>query len=299
MILVTGSSGLIGRHLCTRLVEAGLEHRLFDIRRSKGEDIRDAHALEAALKGITGIVHLAAISRVVWGERDLETCRATNVGALKSLGDLAVGGAKPWVIFASSREVYGAVTELPVREDSPLVPINVYGRSKRDGEAIVEALWDEGLVANICRFSNVFGCPKDHRDRVAMAFASVAAHGGTMSIEGSRNTFDFTSVEDTVDGLFKLVDATRQGERLSPIHFTSGRGTSLGELAEIAASRALAKVEMVEAPQRMFDVTTFVGDPSRAKALLGWRAKADLNARIGRLVADLAAASLESPTAAR
>lgn len=299
MILVTGSSGLIGRHLCTRLLEAGLEYRPFDIRRSKSEDIRDARALEAALEGVTGIVHLAAVSRVVWGQRDPETCRTTNVEALKSLSGLAVRNSKPWIIFASSREVYGTVTKLPVREDAPLAPINVYGRSKRDGEAIVEALRDEGLVTNICRFSNVFGSPHDYRDRVAMAFASVAAHGGTMSIEGSCNTFDFTAVEDAVDGLLKLVDATRQGERLSPIHFTSGRGTSLGELAEIAASHALAKVELVEAPQRTFDVTSFVGDPSRARALLGWCANADLNARIGRLVADLAAASIGSSTVSR
>ncbi|MEO8630408.1 MAG: NAD-dependent epimerase/dehydratase family protein [Betaproteobacteria bacterium] len=45
----------------------------------------------------------------------------------------------PWLIFASSREVYGQPASLPATEDAPLRPVNVYGRSKLEGEYLVDA----------------------------------------------------------------------------------------------------------------------------------------------------------------
>ncbi len=294
MILVTGAEGLIGRRLCARLRGEGLEVRAFDLKRSLHEDIRDRASLAAALKDVEGVIHLAAISRVAWGERDPALCQATNVEALQALVELSLAGSRPWLIFASSREVYGHPGRLPVAEDHPLQPVNIYARSKRDGERVVEAASRAGLVANICRFSNVYGCPIDHADRVVMAFAAAAARGGVMSVEGSANMFDFTAVNDAVDGLWRLVQATRRGERLPPIHFVSGQGTTLGELAEIAAARALGPVTIKEAPARTYDVAKFVGDPARARALLGWTAQADLGDEITSLIA-----ALRTPVAIR
>ncbi len=111
-----------------------------------------------------------------------------------------------------------------------------------------------------------------------------------MSIEGSTNTFDFTAVEDVVDGLILAMQAASEGEILPPIHFVSGRGTTLRELAEMAATHAMGAVEMIEMPGRNFDVASFIGDPSRARELLGWRTSFDLKSRVSQLVADLAAA---------
>ena len=289
MILVTGAEGLIGRRLCARLRAEGLEVRAFDLKRSPDEDICNRASLAAALEDVEGVIHLAAVSRVVWAERDPALCQSTNVEALNALVELSLGGARPWMIFASSREVYGQSGRLPVGEDHPLQPINTYARSKRDGERIVDAASAAGLVANICRFSNVYGCPLDHADRVVMAFAAAAARGGVMSVQGPDNMFDFTAVNDAVDGLWRLVQATRQGERLPPVHFVSGQGTTLGELAEIAAARALGEVTIQEAPARNYDVSKFVGDPARAQALLGWRARADLGDEISNLIAALRA----------
>ncbi len=152
----------------------------------------------------------------------------------------------------------------------------------------MEAAREAGLVANIVRFSNVFGCRHDHAGRVVMAFAKAAARGGVISVEGGANTFDFTAVEDAVDGLWRLIQATARGENLPPVQFVTGKGTTLRDLAEIAASRALCPVNIVEAAPRNFDVTTFVGDPSRAYEMFGWRAQAQLGDRIALLIADLA-----------
>jgi nucleoside-diphosphate-sugar epimerase len=139
-------------------------------------------------------------------------------------------------------------------------------------------------VANTCRFSSVYGWPFDHANRVAMAFATTAVLGGTVTIEGSHNVFDFTFVDDVVDGLMRLIDVTCSGVSLPPVHFVSGVGTSLSELAQIAAEHARQAIIAREAPARTFDVGHFVGDPVRAEQLLGWSARTDVRSGIARLI---------------
>lgn len=122
-----------------------------------------------------------------------------------------------------------------------------------------------------------------------MAFCGAAARGGIIRVEGSSNTFDFTPVADVADGIARLVEATIADGLMPPIHFVSGIGTTLGQLATMTAAMAKEPVWITEAPPRDFDVSCFVGNPERAATLLGWRAKTPLRAGIARLVADLTA----------
>ncbi len=287
-ILVTGSSGLIGSGLVPLMEGMGWEVRRLDIRRGPGQNVLTAGVLERAAEGVDGVVHLAAVSRVVWAERDPDLCRATNVGSLERLlRIMSVRSLRPWLVFASSREVYGDADVLPVREDAPLIPMNVYGRSKVAGERLVAQAAEAGLPASICRFSSVYGSVGDHADRVAMAFAGAAARGGTMRVEGAGHTFDFTHVDEVAEGLLRLVEATAAEGSQPTVHFASGVGTTLGELAALAAGQALAPVTIEDAPQRSYDVARFVGDPALAERLLGWRAVRDLGAGMNKLISDL------------
>ena len=289
MLLVTGAAGLIGRHFCARLTEAGVDYRPFDLRLHPLQDVRSQLSLVEALRDVEGVVHLAAVSRVIWGERDPNACFATNVHALANFLTLCTTYVRPWFIFASSREVYGAPLRLPVCEDAPLLPLNHYGRSKMIGEKLTQDARKDGLITNMCRFSNVFGCSQDHPDRVAMAFAHAAAQGGTIEVEGATNTFEFTFVKDVVEGLLGLVNATAGGELLPPIHFVSGTGTTLGQLATMAVEFGQKDVSVVERPPRSFDVAHFIGDPTRAKALLGWVSTFDLRQEFHKLISTVAA----------
>jgi len=291
LILITGAAGLIGRHLCSRLQAEGVEFRRFDLRIDPAQDIRKRDAMQRALEGVTGVIHLAAISRVAWSQEDPERCNTTNVAAVSLLVELCLQGAKPWILFASSREVYGNPVRLPVCEDDALLPVNIYGESKRDGEVIINRAREAGLTANICRFSSVYGCPYDHPDRAAMAFAGTAVHGGIMRLSGGGTTFDFTHVLDVVDGIWRLMQQIISRGQMPPIHFASGKGTSLMELAEMAAAYALRPVEIHELPARPFDVSGFVGDSSRAAELLGWTSKISMNDGLRQLVADIARAT--------
>ncbi len=284
MYLVTGSRGLIGRALIGRMQKAGQPFVEFDLKGPVPSDTRDLDALRRAMAGVRGVVHLAAVSRVVWAQQDPNKARAVNVEATRQLIELMIeSNARPWLIFASSREVYGEPHALPVREDAPLRPMNAYAESKVAGERLTAAARDAGLCANIVRLSNVYGSVDDHVDRVVPAFARAAATGGSLRLEGPRNMFDFTHVDDVSRGIVRLIEATSAGERLEPIHLLTGRGTTLQRLAQLANAHALQPLEVREAPPRNYDVSRFHGDTSRAEALLGWKSEIDIEAGFSRL----------------
>lgn len=293
-ILITGAEGLVGTALRRNLSRRGDSPITLDLRcpslRGRG-DVRHSDDVKAAIAGCRGVVHLAAVSRVIWGERDPALCTATNVGGTRNVLDAAATSkARPWVIFASSREVYGAPDKLPATEDCPLKPMNIYGRTKVEGERLVEEARAAGVRAATVRLSNVYGSICDHATRVVPAFARAAVRGEPLQIEGSSHTFDFTHIDDTVRGLVSLIDLLDGGAPPPPpIHFLTGQPTTLGALAETCIHLAGSRSVRCEAPSRSFDVSHFYGDFSRARDLLGWSPQVALADGVARLISDFRA----------
>ncbi|MFV0437552.1 MAG: NAD-dependent epimerase/dehydratase family protein [Shewanella algae] len=290
-ILITGSSGLVGSALKSALEARRFEVIGLDIQVTGSDygDVRNINHVCRAVDRCDGVVHLAAVSRVLWGERDPELCRATNVGGLRNIIDALHSQKKsPWLIFASSREVYGQPKTLPVSEDAQLRPLNIYGHSKVTGEQLVDSAGRiMGLRASTVRLSNVYGNTDDHADRVIPAFARGAVMGQPLRVDGAENTFDFTHIDDTTRGLDVLVEHMMNGgDALPPIHFLTGRPTSLQQLAEMAIDIADTNSEILHAPPRSYDVAKFYGDPTRAHEFLGWSPQVTLREGLTRLIND-------------
>jgi UDP-glucose 4-epimerase len=290
-VLVTGSEGLIGGAVAKHLRALGLGITELDLRapdRPRRGDIRDVARLECAIDACDGVVHLAAVSRVVWAEQQQSLCWDTNVGALQQLLQAAlVSPRRPWLVFASSREVYGDAAKLPATEDNPLQPVNLYGRSKVAGEALCAAAAAAGLRVAIVRLSNVFGSRTDHPDRVVPAFIRAALAGEPLRVDGAESTFDFTYLDDAVSGLTAVVDLlSSERQAPPPLHLVTGVPTSLGHLAATVVRLSASASRVIEAPPRSFDVARFFGDPSRAHALLGWRAAVPLQSGLVGLIAE-------------
>lgn len=284
-ILVTGSHGLIGKAVCGRLVRAHNRVLFADLRASNAFDICDSNKMEIAASQVTGIIHLAAVSRVIDAERDPDLCHSVNVDGTRQILQVALKSKlKPWFIYASSREVYGHQHDKVVHEDFDLAPVNIYGRSKLGAERLVAEAREDGLKTAILRFSGVYGALNDHADRVVPAFVAAALRGGVLRVDGPDCAFDFTHIDDVASGVLAVADQLAAGEqRLPPIHFVSGRRTSLKALAECAIAAGNGRGRFVVAPPRNFDVHEFVGDPTRARALLGWQTTVALEEGLSKL----------------
>ncbi len=291
-VLVTGSCGLIGVALLDMLQKQGISVKGFDILETGPAfgDIRDADAVEQAVRGCSGVVHLAAISRVIYGEMNPELCQDVNLKGIHNvIHAILRQKERPWLIFSSSREVYGNVPVLPVSETQPLAPINLYGETKAQSEvAVTEAVRSEGLQAAILRFSNVFGGTNDYHDRVVPAFILAALAGSPLRVDGGENTFDFTYLNEVLRGILMTMKFLWHQEiSLEPVHFVTGRPTTLLELAHMILDLTSSHSDIVMANPRQYDVGRFYGSPERAERILGWRHETALETGLLNLISAL------------
>jgi nucleoside-diphosphate-sugar epimerase len=290
-ILITGSAGLIGRSVQRRIKALGYEVIGIDLRSFRGScqvDICEIASHKELLRGVCGVIHLAAVSRVIDAQMDPARCHRVNVEGTRSLLQaLKDQPEKPWFIYGSSREVYGEQHSLPVSETAASRPLNVYAESKLAAEILTTEARGSGIASTVVRFSNVFGSANDHETRVVPAFVRRALSEEPLLIEGQHNTFDFTFVEDVSAGVTALAQRLNSGAtQLNPIHFVSGRQTSLGDLADIVISITRSNSELVQMPPRTFDVSKFCGCPKYAEMTLGWRATTSLEDGLASLVRD-------------
>ncbi|MCG8416991.1 MAG: NAD(P)-dependent oxidoreductase [Proteobacteria bacterium] len=287
-ILITGSSGLVGNALVPAFESRMVCVERLDLhaRGAARGDVRDRDRVQRAMRDCEGVIHLAAVSRVIWGQHAPDFCWSTNVDGLRNVLEAAAcSGRRPWVVFASSREVYGQPARLPASEDCPLRPVNIYGRSKVAGEQLVAAAQRDGIRACVIRLSNVFGTTADHADRVVPAFARGAIAGEPLRVDGADHAFDFTHIDDVARGIVSLAALLGEGGKPPPpIHFVTGIPTTLGELAQMAIEIAGSRSRILHSAPRDFDVARFVGNPARAGALLGWLPQVGLREGLTRLI---------------
>lgn len=296
-ILVTGSAGLIGSATTKKLLESGHEVVDCDIRFITNPMSFYSNKIVPILANCDGIIHLASISRVIHGEQYPELCEEVNVkSTIKFLEFYKALLHKPWFIYGSSREVYGEQKSLPVIENADFNPVNKYAKGKVAIENEITKLQHAGFNATILRFSNVYGGLVDHYDRVVPAFCINALNDKTIRIDGKECVFDFTYVEDVVDGILLVVDKMSNLKKIdSPIHFTGCRGCDLQELAKIILNITNSKSQIDYKPPRNFDVSRFYGDFSNAQKLLGWNPKHTLEEGIKKFITDLKSAESNNP----
>lgn len=300
-ILITGSSGLIASASIPLLEADGHIIRGFDIRPSPSdnntsfmaEDINDSKDRQNAIKDIDGVIHLAAVSRVLDAEQDPKKCFDINVkGTLSLLSDLAKLDNPPWIIFGSSREVYGSASTMSVSEEQSLKPMNVYAESKVASESLMRNYARlTNRPAIILRFSNVYGSIHDHATRVIPAFVSASVTGNEIRIDGEDHTFDFTHVDDTAKVIRAAVEHIKDGRLagIETMNVASGKGTTLKQLANLVKSISGAEIPIMRGIPRDFDVGHFIGDPSHLENVLGIRCDTPLSTGIERLMNDFKA----------
>lgn len=168
--------------------------------RVKLGDIRDDRALrEVMTDDVVGVVHLAAVSRVLWCLENEADCWDVNERGtetvLTALTDLnKKDGGRRWFVLASSREVYGDAKVLPVMENSDLTPANIYGASKLKAEQVVQRFLKTlektknagSLYVVVLRLSNIYGGVFDHIERLIPSITTQALSHQPIQIVGGK-----------------------------------------------------------------------------------------------------------------
>lgn len=279
-ILVTGVNGQLGYDVCKELDKRGVENFGADV---NDFDITDKTETENFIKHYqpTAVIHCAAFTNVNGAEDNEELCRKVNVDGTKNIAE-ACKFLKAKLIYVSTDYVFGGDGDNPYKINDERKPVNVYGKTKAEGE--------DAAKTN----------PKTFIVRTSWVFGMNGKNFVTTMIELGKLHTELTVVADQVGSPTYTPDLARL---LCDMAFTTKYGTYHATNEGFCSWAEFAQAIMHEANLacRIVPVYT-VSYPSRAKRPLNSRlSKIDLDFAsfkrlpkwqdaLGRYVAELSAA---------
>ena len=303
-IAVTGAAGFIGSHLADRLAAANECVLIDDFSVGRREnlaalashprariveaDVCDLARMQELFAGADLVFHLA-ISCLRTSLGNPELSHQVNAGGSLAVCLAARSAGVRRLVYVSSSEVYGTAETAPMSESHPLRPTTVYGASKLAGELYALAHWRTwGMPVCVVRPFNTSG-PREpfsgSRAEVIPRFALRLLAGAPPVIYGDGSqTRDFTYVEDTVDGIVRAAGCDALVGDV--VNVARGSEVSIARIAELLAGlTGRPDLAPVRAGGRPGDVQRHYADIARARRLLGYAPRVDLETGLVRTLA--------------
>lgn len=305
-VMVCGGAGYIGAHVCKALAAAGHQPITFD-NLSAGHrdavrwgplvvgDINDPRALAQAFRAHQpdAAMHFAARIEVGEGQQQPLDYWRNNLGGVVCLLEAMRDAGCARLVFSSTAAVYGVPDATPILETARTAPINVYGRTKLAAEGVLEdARAAFGVHYAALRYFNAAGASPDgeigerhdpETHLIPNALKAAAGIGGPMKLFGQDyDTPDGTCLRDYVHVVDLAAAHVRAAERLVAAedsfacNIGTGVGASVLEVLTTVGDVVGRPVPYDAHPRRPGDPPILLADPSRAAALLNFRAEKSL-----------------------
>lgn len=285
VVLVTGGAGFIGSHTVDCLLAQGRRVRVFD-NFSTGQranlpvdhpgleiiaaDVRQAKAVEAAMAGVSAVLHLAAQVSVATSVADPRGSAEVNIDGFLCVLDAARRAGVSRFVYASSAAVYGSPADLPLSEDAPVQPLSPYGLEKLVNDQYGQLFG--GLYGMSClglRYFNVYGPRQDPGSPysgVISLFGRNLRQGQALTVFGDGGqTRDFIYVGDVARANAAALTATLEGV----CNVATGRSVRLLDLVAALSEVAGMPAELRFAPERPGDIRLSAARNDRLVAGLG------------------------------
>jgi UDP-glucuronate 4-epimerase len=306
-ILVTGAAGFIGSHVCEYFIGKGhtvvgidnydnfypahfkdanlaglLNHKAF---RFYKDDIRDSKALNRIFSEneIDLVIHLAAKAGVRPSIENITAYYDVNVNGSVTLLEAMKEHNIKKLLFASSSSVYGNNPKVPFSENDRVDdPISPYASTKKSGELLCHVYSHlHGFDITCLRFFTVFG-PRQRPDLAIHKFTRLIDLGQPVPFFGDGNTArDYTYIDDIVNGISCAADKL-SGYQV--FNLGESRTITLKQLVE-SIEKAIGKpAQLSKLPMQQGDVLITYADTSKARALIGYDPKYDLETGIRNFV---------------
>ncbi|MBL0370971.1 UDP-glucose 4-epimerase GalE [Rhizobium sp. KVB221] len=297
-ILVTGGAGYIGSHTCKQLYKAGYMPVVYDNLATGHEDnvrwgplvhgdIRDRDQLRHAIKRWQPqcVIHFAASAYVGESTVDPRKYYNNNVAGSLALLDTCVDTNLRNVVFSSSCATYGIPSKLPITEDSPLAPINPYGRTKLIGEMMLQDYVDAYRMRYVAlRYFNAAGAdldgelrekhdPETHLiPRALMAAAGridmLKVFGDDYETPDGTCIRDYIHVMDLAQAHVSAVEHLLDGGKNMVANLGSGQGASVKQIIDTIERLTHRRVPVQCEPRRAGDPPALYSDVHTATSEL-------------------------------
>ena len=304
-VLVTGGAGFIGSNLSERLLR--LNHKVicvdnlndyYSVKRKEDNikeslknnnykfyktDIEDKDNLKKIFENnkIDVVIHLAARAGVRASFENPEVYFKTNVIGTINILELC-RYLKIKLIFSSSSSVYGN-DKIPFSEnDFCEEQLSFYGATKRIAERLCEQYSKIHGMKTIClRFFTVYG-PRGRPDMAPYIFTKNILEGKEIKMFGKGDSKrDYTYVEDIVDG---IIAAIKLDVNFEIINLGDSKPIVLRDFIEIIEKNTGKKAKIKQVKEQKGDINATLADISKAKKLLGYEPKVNVEEGIKRFV---------------
>lgn len=293
-IIVTGGAGFLGSHVCENLLAQGHDvlcvDNYFTGRKANIVHLLDNTSFELLRHDVTFPLYVEAdeiynlacpASPMKYRLDPVQTTKTSVHGAINMLGLAKRLGAK--ILQASASEIYGDPKVCPQGEDyaghvNPIGPRACYDEGKRCAETLFfDYHRQHELRIRVARIFNTYG-PRMHPSdgRVVSNFIVQALSGKPLTIFGDGGqTRTFCYVDDTIDGLVRLMDAP--DSCTGPINIGTTVETTIRELADHILALTGSKSVIEQHPLPEDDPVRRQPDIQRAREALGWSPSVPLN----------------------
>ena len=293
-ILVVGGAGYIGSHVCKALKEAGFHPIVYD-NLSNGHswavkwgplvegDLSNPQALDEVFTTYQpkGVIHLASSIDVKESMANPDKYYQNNVEGTRHLLEAMVRHKVDQIVFSSTAAVYGRPQQVPIPEDHPCEPINVYGKTKW----LAEQLLSEFPLRSVSlRYFNAAGADESaeigeahtvetHLIPVAI-FAALGKNplkvfGIDHPTPDGTPIRDFIHVSDLAQAHVLALQWLQKGGTKIALNLGSGNGYSVQEVIA-AIELEIGPVPHEIAPRNPYDPPALVADISLAQKTLNW-----------------------------
>jgi UDP-glucose 4-epimerase len=297
-VFVAGGAGYIGSTTVAELLAAGHEVTVYDDlvhghrasvpvgARTIVGDLADAHELRAALRTapFDAAMHLAAFIEAGDSMRRPGRFFANNVaGTISLVNALREAGVERFV-FSSSAGVYGEPERVPIPEDHPTRPVNVYGETKLLVERMLRWYGECGGLRWVAlRYFNAAGAtpdrgedhdPETHLVPIVLQAPlgrrpSITIFGDDYPTPDGTCVRDYVHVQDLAQAhVLALTQCDRGG---GVFNLGNGRGFSNLEVVEAARRVTGHPIPVEIGPRRPGDPAELVASSEKARTVLGWQ----------------------------
>jgi UDP-glucuronate decarboxylase len=298
-VLVTGGSGFLGSHLCTRLLDEGhnvlCADNLYTSTKDNVLNLLDNHNFEFMRHDITfplyvevdEIYNLACPASPIHYQHDpVQTTKTSVHGAINMLG--LAKRVKAKLFQASTSEVYGDPTIHPQTEDywghvNPIGQRACYDEGKRCAETLCfDYQRQHGLPVKVARIFNTYGpnmLPND--GRVVSNFIVQALLNQPITIFGDgKQTRSFCYVDDLIEAFIRLMDTP--ASFTGPVNLGNPNEFTIAELAELVIELTGSKSRIDYRPLPTDDPRQRCPDIGLAKEHLNWSPTIELREGLRR-----------------